>query len=255
MLSNFFRIVAVAALSIACGYSQSPSNAGVKTARGPVGTFEVASVKESPPDHGYTYTSPWGSAGFTARNANLTYLIEIAYGVPWNLIEGQPNWIDSAYYDISAKTGDGATLDYKQVQVPLRRLLEERLHLQTHWVQKEVKGYALVVAKGGPKLQPSSSNDKPYGYILSNGLAIQNEDIGAFASMLVSPVGRPIVDRTGIAGTFKFKLSYATASNSDSNLSDLFTALQEQLGLKLVSQKVPVRMLVIDHVDKIPVEN
>jgi uncharacterized protein (TIGR03435 family) len=255
VLSHFLAAVAAVALPIACAFSQTPSAAPAKTVQEPVSIFEVASLKESPPDHGYTYTGPWGSDGFTARNANLIYLIEIAYGVQWNLIEGQPNWIDSAYYDISAKAEGGATLDYRQVQPPLRRLLEERLHLQTHWVRKEIKGYALVVAKGGPKLQPSKNNAKTYGYILSNGIGIQNEGMGALASMLASPAGHPVVDKTGITGNFEFVLRYATANNPDSNLPDLFTALQEQLGLKLKSQGVPVEMLVIDHVDKVPSEN
>jgi uncharacterized protein (TIGR03435 family) len=93
-------------------------------------SFEVASARESPPNHGYTYTGPWGSDDFTVRNASLNYVIEIAYGVQWNLIAGQPGWFDSAYYDISAKTEGGVKLDYKNVQIPLRYLLKERFHLK-----------------------------------------------------------------------------------------------------------------------------
>jgi len=73
--------------------------------------------------------------------------------------------------------------------------------------------------------------------------------------MLKIPAGRPVIDKTGIVGKYDFTLKYATANHPDSNLPDLFTAVQEQFGLKLVPQKVPVETLVIDHVDKIPTEN
>jgi uncharacterized protein (TIGR03435 family) len=256
-LQPFLAVAAAVALYAPCALPQTPLAVRTQTpaTSAPEPAFEVASVKESPPNHGYTYTGPWGSDGFTVRNASLNYLIEIAYGVQWNLIAGQPGWFDSAYYDISARTEGGVKLDYIQVRAPLSHLLEERFHLETHWVQKDVNGFALVVAKGRPKLQLSKEDDKPYGYIVANGLEAQNMNMGTLAAMLVSPAGRPIVDRTGIKGTFKFKLSYATANNPDSNLPDLFTALQEQLGLKLETQKVPVEMLVIDHVDRIPTEN
>jgi uncharacterized protein (TIGR03435 family) len=75
------------------------------------------------------------------------------------------------------------------------------------------------------------------------------------ASILERPAGHPVVDKTGIAGNFEIKLRYAPPNDSKSDLPDFFTALQEQLGLKLEPQKVPVEMLVIDHADKIPTEN
>jgi uncharacterized protein (TIGR03435 family) len=80
-------------------------------------------------------------------------------------------------------------------------------------------------------------------------------DMAHFVPILSHPVGYPVVDKTGITGNYDIKLSYAPANDPNSNLPDLFTALQEQLGLKLESQKVPVEILVIDHVDRIPTEN
>jgi uncharacterized protein (TIGR03435 family) len=81
--------------------------------------------------------------------------------------------------------------------------------------------------------------------------------MGGLAKMLVTPAGRIVIDKTGITGNYDFKLSYATANNPDPDpdLPNLFTAVQEQLGLKLVPQKVPVDFLVIDYLDKIPTEN
>jgi len=79
--------------------------------------------------------------------------------------------------------------------------------------------------------------------------------MGSLAAMLVGPTGRPVVDKTGIEGNFEFRLDYAPDGTADSPLPSIFTALQEQLGLKLEAQKVPVEMLVIDHVERVPTEN
>ena len=89
----------------------------------------------------------------------------------------------------------------------------------------------------------------------SNEIRFWNDSIKSFVDILESPVERPIIDRTGLGGTYDIALKFATADDPDSNLPDIFTAVQEQLGLKLVPQKVPVEILVIDHVDKIPTEN
>jgi uncharacterized protein (TIGR03435 family) len=80
-------------------------------------------------------------------------------------------------------------------------------------------------------------------------------DAEHIAGILAHRAGQPVVDKTGLTGTYDFTLSYAPANEPNSSLADFFTALQEQLGLKLESQKVPVNFLVIDHVDKIPTEN
>jgi uncharacterized protein (TIGR03435 family) len=82
-----------------------------------------------------------------------------------------------------------------------------------------------------------------------------HQDAEHIASVLAHRAGQPVVDKTGLTGIYDFTLSYATANDPNSNLPDLFTAVQEQFGLKLVPQKVPVDMIVIDHVDKIPTEN
>jgi uncharacterized protein (TIGR03435 family) len=217
--------------------------------------FEVASIRLSAPSAEGFSINGWGTDQFTARNATLQLLISFAYNVQFNQMEGEPGWLNSQRYDIEAKSEGGHILTFDQLQTPLRLLLEQRFHLAIHRYTKEAQGYALVVAKGGPKLQPSKEGEEPYGSINPHGLESKATNLNGLAKMLVSPAGRPIIDKTGIAGTYDFKLHYATVDHPDPNLPDLFTAVQEQLGLKLVPQKVPVEILVIDHVDKIPTEN
>jgi uncharacterized protein (TIGR03435 family) len=218
-------------------------------------TFEVATVRPSPPNHGYTSISPFGSERFTAANASLSYLIQLAYSIDArDQLSGAPDWLDSEFFDVNAKAADRAHLSYEQLQPFLQHLLQQRFHLVAHRETRNLPGYLLlVVPKGEPKLHITKGG-APYGYIFSGKLRLQNSDIDAFAGALVSPVGRPVVNKTGIQGNYDIKLDYAEGV-TDSPLPSIFTAIQEQLGLKLESQKVPVQMLVIDHIDKTPTEN
>jgi uncharacterized protein (TIGR03435 family) len=188
------------------------------------------------------------------HHASLGFLIRTAYGFDYHRVSGWPDWIDSARYDLNAKIEGDALLTQEQMQPLLRNLFVERFHLVVHREQKIVPGYALVIAKGGSKLQPNKG--APFhGMIGDNEIRFWNESIKSFVDILESPVDRPIIDRTGLDGTYDIALKFATADDPNSDLPDIFTALQEQLGLKLVPQKVPVEILVIDHVDKIPTEN
>jgi uncharacterized protein (TIGR03435 family) len=221
----------------------------------PQASFDVATVRSSPPNHGYTSISPFGSEHFTATNASLSYLIQLAYSIDGrHQLTGAPDWLDSEYFDINAKAADGTHLTYEQLQPLLQQLLQQRFHLATHRETRSLPGYALLVAKGEPKLHITHGG-APYGYIFSGKLRLQNSEIDSLAATLVTPVGRPIVNKTGIQGNYDIKLDYAPENATDSTLPSIFTALQEQLGLKLESQKVPMQTLVIDHVDKTPTEN
>jgi uncharacterized protein (TIGR03435 family) len=213
------------------------------------------SVEDLQKGIGLTSWSKFPNNRFFAHFMPLKFLISIAYGVDVEYIQDAPNWLDSQLYDIEAKVEGDALLTREQMQPLLQNLLEQRFHLTVHRGQKEVTGYDLVVAKGGPKLQPPKGGEQPYGYILPDGIQDQNATVQALAGLLKSPAGGPVVDKTGITGKYDFNLKYATANHPDPNLPDLFTAVQEQFGLKLVPQKISVDILVIDHVDKIPTEN
>lgn len=218
--------------------------------------FEVASVRLTPPGStGNTYLSPPGAAAFTATNVTLDVLIEIAYGVDENQISKAPVWLGSQHYDVSAKPEGPGGLAYAQMKKPLQQLLDRRFGLAVHRENKEVDGYALVIAKGGPKLSKSTEDSGRNKFILPNGIRFDHTVIATFAAALARPTGRPVVDKTGLTGDFDIDLKYAPEKALDSSLPSIFTALQEQLGLKLESTKVPFEMLVIDHVNRVPTEN
>jgi uncharacterized protein (TIGR03435 family) len=214
----------------------------------------VGDPHPAPLPPGASPISPFPTNRFFAHNVNLRLIIAVAFGADERYIEG-PEWLDSSNYSIDAKVEGDQMLAYDQIKPLVQNLLAQRLGLKVHHISKLSAGFELVIAKGGPKLQPAKGDGKPWGQILPNRIDSWNYSTGALASILSRPAGQPVVDKTGLTGTYDFKLSYASANDPNSSLPDFFTALQEQLGLKLVPQKVLVDILVIDHVDKTPTDN
>jgi uncharacterized protein (TIGR03435 family) len=247
------------ALVLACipTHSQSPAPSA------PHPEFEVASVRMiAPPSEDELHRGlahpPWSTFPtnrFIGHRMPLATLIGIAYGVDTEYIQGGPDWLDSQEYSVEAKVEGDKELAYEQMQPLFQHLLQQRFHLITHRVTKPVSGYALIVAKSGPKLTPAKEGAVSHVSMFIDGCQAQNIDMAHFAPLLRHKVRGPVVNKTGISGNFDFKLSYAQAGDPNSNFPDIFTAIQEQLGLKLESLRVPIDYVVIDHVDKIPTEN
>jgi uncharacterized protein (TIGR03435 family) len=163
-------------------------------------------------------------------------------------------WLDTRCYDVDAKPEGDTGLSYEQAKAPLQHLLIQRFQLTSHRESKDMSGYALVVAKGGPKLKKTGDSAKE-GYIFSGGLRGESMSMSTLAGMLTLFVKQPVVDKTGITGDYEIDLKFAASETTDSSFPSVFTAVQEQIGLKLEPQKVPVEMLVIDHLEKVPTEN
>lgn len=242
------------------GQSQAP------TAASPPLEFEVASIKPSKSvSRGFSVQHV--PSGLTATNASLQNLIEMAYQVKGLQIAGAPNWLNSERFDIVAKAPPNSTR--AQILPMLGPLLVERFKLATHRETKELPGYALIVAKNGSKLQESKAEESRFNGD-RRGLTAQRMSITQLADTLARRLDRGVVDMTGIQGFFDLKLEWTPdesspmqkpgeggegLSTAPTDGPTIFTALQEQLGLKLESRKVPVEILVIDHVEKLPSEN
>jgi bla regulator protein blaR1 len=251
-------------------------------------TFEVASVRRSPADtRGFIDFLPGG--GLRVVGIPLKTLITLAYDVRDFQVSGGPGWINSDRFDINARgeaseTPESAPADLtkmtdeqrkttaEQAKERLRNLLEERFKLAIHRETKEQQVYALVAAKGGPKVQGSK---EAIGRMrMGRGLLTgQGVDLGFLATTLSSQLGRTVIDKTGLTGKYDFELNWTPDPGQpaggplgppppgvdlppppDPNGSSIFTAVQEQLGLRLESQKAPVETLVIDRVER-PSEN
>jgi uncharacterized protein (TIGR03435 family) len=251
-------------------------SAGTILAQTPAGrpafdTFEVATIKPTAPDwKGGRYTRMQG-AEFVARNYTLKVLISVAYNLSPRVISGGPDWVDSEHYDIFAKPPGSLRPNILEQAQMLRKLLAERFNLTFHREPKVLSIYALGIARNGPKLAegtPSPNGPPPLAIVIGpHGVWLPARDtsIGEFISVMQrAALDRPIVDKTGLSGRYDFKLAWtpdesqfggiAPRDSPESTEPDLFTAIQQQLGLKLEATRGPVDMLVIDHLQR-PTEN
>jgi uncharacterized protein (TIGR03435 family) len=211
--------------------------------------FEIVSVKPQAP--GDTRGSIGPSPGaFIANGIPLKILIEIAYRVKDFQISGGPDWIGIDHYDVSARAPAGFIPTGQQMQPMLQALLADRFRLKLHRETREMPAFAIVVGKGGPKLTASILPDSriSIGHGIFTG---QKIDMAGLADALAMESDRTIVDRTGLDGRYDVTLKWTPdATDQDPSAMSLFTAIQEQLGLKLEATKAPVEVLVIDSVQK-----
>ncbi len=218
--------------------------------------FEVASVKPSATEDG-SFTVDYRPGGrFSARNATVKVLLQDSYALQDYQISGGPGWFTSAGFDIQARAAaDAGELSSEQVRQMLQALLADRFHLAVHRETRQLPVYDLVVGKTGPRLQAASVG--PSKTMLGQLIA-KKMNMTTLASILSFDVKRPVRDETALKGEFAFTLEWTPGlGESDAGASSrpsLFTAVQEQLGLKLESAKGPVEVVVIDRLEK-PSEN
>ena len=220
--------------------------------------FEVAAIKPSNADPGASGIHT-ANGRLTANNVTLKRCIMGAYAVGPNQIFGGPDWLDSDRFEITAKAeqrvGDGVLMTM------LQTLLADRFQLVLHREAKPIEAYVLEVAKNGPKLEKGDAQ----GAKTNNGrgeIVARNATMDRLAEILSRQIDLPVMNHTGLEGVFNFRLQWTPENASPPKPADgaviegpsLFTAIQEQLGLRLHAQKVPVEVLVIDHVEK-PSEN
>jgi uncharacterized protein (TIGR03435 family) len=227
--------------------------------------FEVATIKPHPAGGGnITIGGPPGK--YQATNVSAKLLVEQAFSLPDEQVTGGPPWVESQSYDVNAKVTDDCWQHLsklhkedreKAMELMLQSLLKERFKLTISHHPKELMVYALVVARGGSKLRPAGSpkQDQPSGSFLM-GVDQRDAPIGDLARFLSGYLGRTVVDGTGLTGRYDVSLLVPVPEQNtpDASTTALFQALQDQLGLKLVSRREVVDSLVIDHLEQ-PSEN
>jgi uncharacterized protein (TIGR03435 family) len=219
--------------------------------------FEVASIKlHAGPARGVGISI--SGSRVTATNNSLLGLITYAYDLKIYQVAGGASWVsDYASYgwDIAAKAkGDGAVTP-EQAKQMMETLLADRFQLKVHRETKEMPVYALVVAgKAASKLKESAA-DAEEMMRMRGGRTTQIETTKGSLEQLVTQLsgtlGKPVLDKTGLTGEYDYKLEFAPENAAaDVDAPTIFTAIQEQLGLKLESQKAPVEVVMIDHAEK-----
>lgn len=220
--------------------------------------FEVATVKQSPPPQGALIQINLGrllNGRLTFDNASLADCLKYAYGIVSDAQLAGPDWIKSkeVRFDIVAQAPPATPRD--QVELMLQNLLAERLNVVVHHEQKQLAYLALVVGKNGPKLRESkgpAQNSAARGHIKATQMPMLS-----LATLLSRFERQTVVDRTGLTGSFEFNLEWTPddAIKPDDSGPSLFTAVEEQLGLKLESRKGPLDVLVVDSAGKAPTDN
>jgi uncharacterized protein (TIGR03435 family) len=233
--------------------------------------FEVATIRPSNPDAQGRGFAVRGRM-FSTLNTSLSNLISFAYGLQARQITGGPDWLETEKYDLSAQPDGTGQPNERQWKMMLQKLLADRFKLAFHREKKELAVYAIVVAAAGPKLTRSEGDPNGLPALFFKGLGVlpaRNATMADFAGVMQSAVlDRPVVDQTALPGRYDFTLTWTPDESQFGGLGarvpppagdaaappGLFTAIQEQLGLRLQSTKAQVDVLVIDHVER-PSEN
>ena len=224
--------------------------------------FEVASVKPDDPSDKPGVLRAAGGGRLDLGGVTVKMLIEQAYRVSGYRIYGGPSWLDSARFSIVAKAaGEAANLTLDDMRPMLQTLLEDRFQLVVHREEKELPLFRLVVSKNGPKFKGSTASGLPQSRMGRGRIADDKASLDTLAAQLGQQLGRFVANQTGLAGNFDFHMEWTPdpgeneGGDSDSPRAgadgpSIFTALQEQLGLKLESGRGPVEVIVIDRLLK-----
>lgn len=218
-------------------------------------SFEVASIKVSEP--GTPMAIRRSGHRVVTTSSSLQFLISWAYDLHTDLIYGKPGWLDSARYDVVASAPQD---EPAKLQERMQALLAERFHLVVHPESRELPLYALVVGKGGPKFTlskaPEVFGQTPFSVPAPGRLNGTQVSAAMLAKVLSGQLNKTVQDHTGLTGAFDFKLEWQPEGMPPiADRASLFTAVQEQLGLRLESRKGPVQVLVIDRVENSPTAN
>jgi uncharacterized protein (TIGR03435 family) len=293
----FLILTALVGLVIAGGSSllramprQVLSRTQDTTTVAPAYKFDAASIKPNKSDI-FSFRPGFTVDGYRASNVTVQSLIREAYGVDEYALSGIPDWLNSERYDVEAKMDQSiadalskltpAQLKLAQQQM-LQMLLAERFNLKVHRETKDEPVYFLVAGKNGPKLQDAKTRNTST-LLSADGTAPRDKEqwqmvpgsegdqkiralsttMKSLGNWLTRQLSRPVLDQTGLTGTYDFTLEWTTNTASTSSPdasnavtlpgipgSSLFTALQQQLGLKLEPGKSPIEVLMIDHAER-----
>lgn len=192
-------------------------------------------------------------------------LIALAWKLHPDNVQGGDARALAVPYDLRATVPDGPLWTRESVRPLLRQLLMDRFHVEGHSGTKQIAGYGLAVAKGGAKLKPakvdstqqgSKGAESPHNYIIPGYIYGRGVTLEGMAALLASAARATVEDHTGISGVFDVDLHFASeGAGAEANLPDLFTAVEEQLGLTLRPEKVVGKTFVIDRMDGEPTPN
>ena len=250
-------VILIGLAVVPLSWAQSPASTGPVPLQ-----FDVASVRRNGSADTH-FELKFTDDGVRISNASLLMILRAANGMFNSLDDkfiGVPSWAKTEKFDIEAKVDSNDVAAFKKMPFDQRQrmvqaMLTDRFQLKTHSEMQQQAVYALVIAKGGAKLKvaaPAEGAD-PGGTISrkKGEIAAQNIVLSQLISALTQTLGRTVQDRTtGLTGKYDLKLDWAADDEASETGPSIFTAIQEQLGLKLEATKGPVEVLIVDHVER-----
>ena len=218
--------------------------------------FEVAAIKRTPPDVRDTNVNI-GLEAFQISNWPVHWYIGYAYSLHGSQLTGGPEWAGVDCYDITARFPKLPAVEKEPARSALRSLLAERFQLRLRKELRQMPVYALVVDQGGHKLTPARTTSGGTHVGHSNGnrtLRIEGHSMKGITEAIGNFLDRPLIDETGLQGLFDFQLTFTEKSDSDPAAPTIFTAVREQLGLRLEAKRAQVATYVIEKLER-PSEN
>jgi uncharacterized protein (TIGR03435 family) len=237
------------------------------TSQGAPAAFDVATIKPTPPDaKAGRYITMQGTNRFVVKYYTLKLMIAAAYNLSPKVISGGPEWVESDHFDIVALAPGETRPTQPEQMAMLRTLLSDRFKLTFHREEKEFSIYELEVAKGGPKLKESTAAATDPPQLISTvypdhvHMPARNATMSDLTYLLQRALlDRPVVDKTGLTGRYDFDLDWAAdetqfggeipTPSSDAQAPPFFTAIQQQIGLRLEATRGNVQAFVIDQAE------
>ena len=220
-------------------------------------SFDVATIKPHPGEITFSADPAIRGTHVVATASTVLDLITSAYGIRPDQIDGAPSWASREHYDLDALAPTDTPLTGDFANALMQRLLAERFQLQVHWESREAPIYALVIDNGGPKFQPSPADARPGGFTRGTPQGLHREvtkgTMAGLARQLSASAGRPVIDQTGLTGFYAYTLDWFPANRlppPDSDVPSMFSAVREQLGLRLNAETGTQRFLVVDHLER-----
>ena len=221
-------------------------------------SFEVATIRPADPNE-TNGNFIVGGHRIVIENQTVNNLISFAYAVHQKQIVDGPAWLETERFDIDGQADQPGVANLHQVQEMLQKLLADRFDLKLHRDKRDLSIYAIKVAKGGPKLTQTAANayglpsQSGHGHSSQQQRKFTNNSMSDFALGMQAYMDRPVVDETGLPGRYDFTLRWTpdnVPTNEPGAAPGIFTAIQEQLGLKLEATRGSADVLVIDHIER-----
>ena len=225
--------------------------------------FDVASIHPHAPDDIRFLVHMPVNGQFSASGIAAKLAIMLAFDVQDSQIIGGPDWLATEKWDIDAKCDDQQRHSADETRGMLQKLLADRFLLRLHRETQQRPAYVLTLARSGPKFQHAREEEATNIRVTTSSVRLEAGDLARLAQVLATSLGRPVVDRTGLGGRYDLFPQWDDAPIAKGGVPGLdtpaapgadhgsiFTAIQDQLGLRLEPQRVPVEVIVIDRMER-----